>query len=84
MEICEPAQARGDRLGGVERDVGGGPRAAHPSRHGARKRVDIGFQWGVVLFVIGGVVADDDHHRHVRPARVVQIGQAVAQSGAQM
>ena len=30
------------------------------------------------------MVADDNHHRHVRPARVVQVGQAVAQPGAQV
>ncbi len=34
--------------------------------------------------MIGGVVADDDHHRHPSAARVVQVGQAVAQSGAQV
>ena len=71
-----------DRVDGVGPDIGGAHRPAHPSRDTARQRIDIGFQWGVVLLVIGGVVADDHHHRHVGPAGVVQIGQSVAQSGA--
>jgi hypothetical protein len=57
---------------------------AHPSRDAAGQRVDVGFQWGVVLFVIGGVVADDNHHRHPGAARIVQVGKAVTQSGAQV
>ena len=76
--------ARGDRLGGVGSHVGGGTRPAHPSRDGAGQRIDVGFQWGVVFFVIGGVVADDNHHWHPGAAGVVQVGQAVAQSGAQV
>ncbi|COX51870.1 Uncharacterised protein [Mycobacterium tuberculosis] len=34
--------------------------------------------------MVSRVVSDNHHHRHPGTARVVQVGQAVAQSGAQM
>ena len=60
-------------------------RGAHKARrHVAGHGFDIGLQLGIVLHVIGGVVADNVHHRHLAFAGVVQVGQAIAQAAAQV
>jgi len=46
--------------------------------------LDVGGQGRVVEPVVGGVVADHVDDRRVRPHRVVQVGQAVGQAGAQV
>ena len=58
----------GDRLGGVGRPtLGRGLRRADPRRHVAGHGLDVGLELGVVLLVVGGVVADDVDDRHARP-----------------
>ena len=74
----------GDRVDRIRGDIGRAGAAPHPARHGAGQCVDVGFQWGVVALVIGGVISDDHHHRHMRAPRVVQVGQAVTQPRTQM
>ncbi len=74
----------GHRIRDIRRDIPGMHGATNPPGHGAGQRIDIGFQRGVVFFVIRRMIADDDHHRSMGPARVVQIGEAVTQTGAQM
>jgi hypothetical protein len=49
-------------------------------RHG----LDVALELRVVLLVVGGVVADDVDHRRVALAGVVQVGQAVAEAGAEV
>ena len=60
-------------------------RGAHEAgRDIARHGLDVGLQLRVVRRVVGGMVADDVDHRHLALARVVQVGQAVAQAAAQV
>ena len=53
-------------------------------RHVAGHRLDVGLQLGVVAPVGDGVVADDVDDRAVGPPGVVEVGQTVAQSGAEV
>ena len=76
--------AGGDRLCRVGGDVGAADRSVHPARDTAGERVDVGFQWRVVLLVVRGVVSDDDHHRDVGATGIVQVGQTIAQTGSQV
>ena len=50
----------------------------------ARRGLDVGLQLGVVLRVVGRVVADDVDDRRLALARVVEVGEAVAQPGAEV
>ena len=47
-------------------------------------RLDVRFEWSVVLLVVGRVVADDVHDRGEGTARVVQARQGVAEPWAEM
>ena len=49
-----------------------------------RHRVDVGLERRVVTLVVGGVVTDDGDERCAGAARVVQVGQAVAESGTEV
>ena len=49
-----------------------------------RQRVDVGVERRVVLVVVRRVVADDVDDRGVRAARVVQVGDAVAEPGPEV
>ncbi len=73
-----------DRIGGIRGDTGRAHGAADPPRNRAGNRVDIGFQRGVEALVVGGVIADHHQHRDPGASGVVQVRQAVAQTGAQM
>ena len=54
------------------------------SRIRPRERLDIGRQRRVEMAVKGRVVADDIDQRHMRAARVVQIGQGIRETWPQM
>ena len=75
---------RDDRLGGVGAELGGRRRPADPARHVGGERLDVALERRVVLLVVGGVVADDVHDRRVRAPGVVQVGEAVAEAGAEV
>ena len=55
-----------------------------PRRVHARERLDVGGERRVVLAVIGRVVADDVDDRREGAARVVQVGEAVAEPGPEV
>jgi hypothetical protein len=59
-------------------------RPVHQPFRPTGQRLDIGFQWGIEFDVMGGVVADDIHHRGVCAPGVVQIRQPVGQSRTQV
>ncbi len=76
---------RDDRGRGVERRASacapsGGP-TPRSSRRASRCRLS---QRRVERLVVRGVVADDVHHRRVSPAGVVQVGDPVAEPGAEV
>ncbi len=48
------------------------------------QRLDVGFKWGVVLLVVGLVVADHIDQRGVAAAGVVQVGQPVTHAGTEV
>ena len=75
---------RRHRFGGIATDVGARAGPANPAVGPTGQWLDVGFQRRVVFLVVGGVVADDVDHRDVRAPGVVQVGQTVAQPGAQM
>ena len=64
--------------------VGAGRTAYETGRDIARHGFDIGLQLGIQRLVIDRVITDDVDHRHLALARVMQIGQAIAQSAAQV
>ena len=76
------ADRRGDRVGGVAGDGLGAVGGADPARHVARDGLDVALELGVVLLVVGGVVADDVHDRREGLAGVVQVGEGVAEARA--
>ena len=59
-------------------------RRAHPRRHVARDGLDVRLQLRVVLDVVGGMVADDVDDGHLALARVVQVGETVAEAAAEV
>ncbi|MFM8973103.1 MAG: FAD-dependent oxidoreductase, partial [Actinomycetota bacterium] len=64
------ARQRGDaRVGGVAADLGRALRRAHPLRHVAGHRLDVGVERRVVHPVPDRVVADDVHDRGAGPPR---------------
>ena len=74
----------GDGVGGVGRDVVGAQGTAKPAGDGRRDGVDVALERGVVLLVVGGVVAHDVDHGRPRPTSVVQVGHAVAEPRAEV
>ena len=56
----------------------------HPGRDRARDADHVGGQRRVIADVIDRVIADDVDNRRRRPARIVQIGEAVGEAGAEM
>ena len=78
------ADRRPDRRDRVGAHLDAAAAAPHPPRHTASHSIDVGFQWCVVLLVVRGVVADHHDHRHAGPSGVVQVGQPVAQAGAEV
>ena len=74
----------GNRVGGIAGDGGGAGGGLHPVRIRLCRAFDIGGQRGVILHVIGGMLADDVDHRAARLLGVVQIGDAVAQPRPEM
>jgi len=64
--------------------VAGIRRGPDPAGHRARDGLYIGLQRSVEADMPGGMRPDDAHHRGVRAAGVVQVGQAVAQAGAEV
>ena len=85
---CDLAGRTDGRADGADRvaaQVFGLLRAVHEVRRDvARHGLDIGLQLRIQRLVPGGVIADDVDHRHLALARVVKIGQPVAQAAAQM
>ena len=75
---------RGDGFDGIAAQGLRALRGAHPGGDVARDGLDVGLQLCVVLDVVGGVVADDVDHGHPALARVVQVGESVAQAAAEM
>lgn len=71
----DPVLSAGEADGGerIGADVGCAHGATHPTRDGARHRIDIRLQWRVIAFVICRVVTDDHQHRDVRATGVVQV-----------
>ena len=74
----------GHRAGPVGGNRVGGHRAMDPGGDRAGDRVDIALERGVVALVVGGVVADDVDHRGVGTTGIVQVGEAVAEAGAEV
>ena len=82
--LAAPSQAA---CPGLSRDIAGLGRAVdapHPARDRPRQRLDVRGERRVEGQVPARVVADDVDHRRARPARVVQVGDAVGQAGAQV
>ena len=77
-------QRGGDRVRGILRQLLAGLRRMHPVRHGLGDGGDVRGERGVVLQVIGGVIADDVDDRDVAAFGVVQIREAVAESRPQV
>ena len=77
---------RGGRhgVGRVRPHVVGPGRHPIPARDGAGDRSDVRLERGVKARVVRGVVAHDVDHRCPGPPGVVQVGQPVAQSGAEV
>ena len=68
-------------VGRVAAHLAGGGREPHPAgRDVPGHGLDVGLELGVVLLVVGRVVADDVDHRRAGLAGVVQVGQAVAEA----
>ena len=59
-------------------------RRTDPPRHVARHALDVGRERRVERLVIRRVVADDVDDRRARPARVVQVGETVAETGTEV
>ena len=74
----------GHRFGAVGCHRQSARRGAQPFRIGARDALDVGVERGVILLVVGRVVADHVDDRRARAARIVQIGEAVAEPRCQM
>ncbi len=70
----------GHRVGRVGADLAGLRRPADEPRHVARHRLDVGLELRVVLLVVRRVVADDVDDRRLTLARVVQVGEPVAEA----
>ena len=77
------ATGGGDRVGAVAADL---PRPGHPvpARHRAGGGGDVGVERRIELPVVGGVIADQVDDRAPGAAGVVQIGQPVVETGAQV
>ena len=73
-----------DGARGVTRDRAGALRLADPRRDRAGEADDVGRQQRVVLQVVGRVIADDVDDRRRRAPRVVQVGEAVGESRAEV
>ena len=75
---------RAHGIGGVEASPFAGARRADPRRHRLGHRLHIRGEGRVVGDVVDGVVADDVHQRRCSAATVVQVGDAVAEAGAEV
>ena len=68
----------------VAADFGRSARSAQPLGIGPRNGFDVGGKRRVVMQMIGRMLADQVDDRHLRPAGIVQIREAVAEAGAEM
>ena len=83
--LAGQAARGGEGIDRVLAQGGGASGGVHEAgRDVAGHGFDVALQLGVVLDVVGGVVAHDGEHRHLALARVVQVGQAIAQAAAQV
>ena len=78
------AERGGDGRGGVGARGCSGLAAADPARDVAGDGLDVGLERRVVLLVVRRVVADDVDHRSAAAARVVQVGEPVAEAGPEV
>ena len=78
------AEGGGHGVGGVRATSSGVGRSTPRTSRAPGDGVDVGLRAGRRTGVVGGVVADDVDHRRVGPAGVVQVGQAVAEAGAEV
>ncbi len=83
-DLARRRPRRRHRLGAVRRHGHGIGRGAQPFRIGARHALDVGVERRIVLLVICGVVADHVDDRRARAARVVQVGEPVAEARRQV
>src|SRR5262249_40433938 len=74
----------GDGGGAVGGHAGRALRGAHPVRHGPRDALDVRGERRVVLDVIGGVLTHHVDDARAGLARVMQIGEAVAEARSQV
>ena len=72
------------RLGGVFADLTGCGRGMEPGGDWPRPGLRLGGERRVERVVIGGLVADDVDDRAVRPAGVMEVGEAVGEAGPAM
>ena len=79
-DLTGRTERRGHRVGRVRADLAGLRRPADEPRHVARHRLDVGLELRVVLLVVRRVVADDVDDRRLALARVVQVGEPVAEA----
>ena len=78
------AQRRRHGRGGVGGERVGAGGGAHPMAEGPRRAFDVGGQGRIEMPVMGGVVADDVDDRRLRAHGVVEVRQAVGETGPEV